>query len=282
MCKLVEAKKDHLSKLDGLDDPETNCIAGVLVKLLLDIVKWGGDDPSEDPFSAFPAETQGRELLKEIANKRGWDWKNKEGAAENSFVGLDDWYLQLKEKHGIGELFELLAALIRENATSVDAMSRKYGQNFDECILSILTNILDWDSEFIDEEGIRSMEDPAIFAFSFGTGDKIGPALAMPTKVGPGCETPGKTNEGLADEIKNILAVRPMPVFAQWEIADALLQGAQGHPRAESFFAWHFGDGAEGGVPEKAGEWYGRIEEYAGPDGTSAKIYKSLPIWPLA
>merc|ERR1719335_1764998 len=130
-------------------------------------------------------------------------------------------------------------------------MSTKYGQNFDECILSMLDNILEWELEFVDEEGIKALDEPAIFAFSFGTGDKIGPALDMPTKVGPGCETPGKTNEGLAEMIKKVLAVRPMPVFAQWEIADALLHGEKGHPKPESFFRWQFGDDAEGGDPSK-------------------------------
>ena len=50
-----------------------------------------------------------------------------------------------------------------------------------------------------------------------------------------------------------MLAVRPMPVFAQWEIADALLHGTEGAAEGlvESFADWNMGDEAEGGDPSK-------------------------------
>lgn len=46
-----------------------------------------------------------------------------------------------------------------------------------------------------------------IFAFAFGQGED---------------GTPGRTNEALAAQITNLLPVYPLPVFAQWEIDDAL------------------------------------------------------------
>ena len=178
-----------------------------------------------------------------------------------------------------------MVELIKADATNVDAMSAKFGAAFDECFLAILAGLVSWDSDVLDADGIKALDEPAIFAFSFGTGDKIGPAVAMPTKVGPGCETPGKTNEGLAAEVAAILKVRPMPVFAQWEIADALLHGPDGHPRPESFLKWEFGDALTDGFgdPSRAGEAYGRVETYVVPgSGAQVAVHKSLPIWPLA
>ena len=176
-----------------------------------------------------------------------------------------------------------MVALVRADAPTVDAMSAKFGMTFDESLLALLCGLVIWDSHMLTAEGIQALDEPAIFAFSFGTGDKIGPALDMPTKVGPGCETPGKTNEGLAAEVKAILAVRPMPVYAQWEIADALLHGADGHPRPESFAKWDFGDDVAGGDPSLKGKAYGRVEDYIVPEsGARVAVHKSLPIWPLA
>ena len=257
----------------------------------------------------------GRELLKEAANDRGWAWKNAEGAKERSLDGLAEWYRGLKAAHGVASASELMAALVRADAPTVDAMSARFGTAFDECVIALLAGLVIWDSHMVDADGIRSLEEPAIFAFSFGTGDKIGPALSMPTKasnhrafchsphapagscsgsahdtsllcfvqVGPGCETPGKTNEGLAAEVAAILSVRPMPVYAQWEIADALLHGADGHPRPESFFRWEFGDDVEDGDPSLKGQAYARVEMYTVPgSGATVPVHKSLPIWPLA
>lgn len=279
LVELVQKNKSSLQNLDGLDDEGTSTIAGVLIKLVLDIVQWEG----EAPFEAFPAESQGWELLKEIANKRGWDWKNKEGAKPDSLIGMPQLFKEMAATHGGADLTSVIVAMLHANKANLDTMSLRYGPNFDECIVQMMAGLVTWDVQSLGEDGIKALDEPAIFAFSFGTGDKIGPALDMPTKVGPGCETPGKTNEGLAEMIKKVLAVRPMPVFAQWEIADALLHGGKGHPRPESFYEWQFGDEAAGGDKGKAGEWYGRIEEFeVTPGGAKVKVYKSLPIWPLA
>lgn len=284
MIALVEENRGDLQRMVGLDTKESDTLAGILVKLVQDMVSLD-KNLAEDPLAAYPAENKGRELLKEIANKKGWDWKNAEGAKPNSLEGMDEWYHAVRERLGIadGDMADVMAAVLKENIDNVDAMSEKFGAAFDECMIAILAGIVCWDSKLIDTEAIMALDEPAIFAFSFGTGDKIGPALEMETKVGPGCETPGKTNEGLAEEIKKILAVRPMPVYAQWEIADALCHGGDGHPRPESFWAWDFGDAAEGGDPSKAEEWYQRIENFeVAETGEKVKVYKSLPIWPLA
>jgi hypothetical protein len=73
-------------------------------------------------------------------------------------------------------------------------------------------------------------------------------------------------------------------VYAQWEIADALLYGGNGHPRPQSFADWNFGDRVEGGDASKRGEWYSREEEYEipGSGGIKVPVFKSLPTWPLA
>lgn len=290
ICKLIEDNKPDLENMSGVDDEETDATRGVLVKLVQDVVLWEPEPGRSDALERFPAETRGRDLLKEITNKRGWDWKNAEGAKDSSLDGMGAWYRSMLVTHSAAGPAELMVAVVSANKTTVDAMSAKYGPLFDECIINIIAGLVCWDSNLIDEDGILALDEPAIFAFSFGTGDKIGPALDMKTKVGPGCETPGKTNEGLAEEIKAILKVRPMPVFAQWEIADALLHGPRGHPHPESFYRWEFGDACPGGDSSKVGEWYGRVEEFAvegggenGEQGTkSVNVHKSLPIWPMA
>lgn len=287
VCRLVMDNKPDLDNMTGIDDEETDVTRAVLVKLMQDVVLWEPAPGRQDPLERFPSKSRGRELLKEITNKRGWDWKNAEGAKSNSLEGMGAWYRSMLARHSAAGPAELMVAIVSANKSTVDAMSAKFGALFDECIIAIVAGLVCWESKLIDEAEIMALDEPAIFAFSFGTGDKIGPAVEMATKVGPGCETPGKTNEGLAEEIKAILKVRPMPVFAQWEIADALLHGSQGHPRPESFFRWEFGDACPGGDPSKAGEWYGRVEEYevkGRDDGVRVKVavHKSLPIWPMA
>lgn len=287
VCRLVMDNKPDLDNMTGIDDEETDVTRAVLVKLMQDVVLWEPAPGRQDPLERFPSKSRGRELLKEITNKRGWDWKNAEGAKSNSLEGMGAWYRSMLARHSAAGPAELMVAIVSANKSTVDAMSAKFGALFDECIIAIVAGLVCWESKLIDEAEIMALDEPAIFAFSFGTGDKIGPAVEMATKVGPGCETPGKTNEGLAEEIKAILKVRPMPVFAQWEIADALLHGSQGHPRPESFFRWEFGDACPGGDPSKAGEWYGRVEEYEvkGRDDrvrVKVAVHKSLPIWPMA
>ena len=277
MCKLISEHGDDLEHLSGTSELETLTIRGVLVKLVRDLVRW------EEGLDRFPAESLGRELLKEVANERGWAWKNAEGGKEDSFKGLAEWYSGLKAQCSAATTAELMVALVKAEAPTVGAMSTKFGNAFDDSLLVLLAGIISWDSKMLDAEGILALDEPAIFAFSFGTGDKIGPALEMPTKVGPGCETPGKTNEGLAESVRAILAVRPMPVYAQWEIADALLHGPNGHPSAESFARWEFGDSLPGGDPSQAGRSYARVEPYTVPgSGVQVAVHKSLPIWPLA
>jgi hypothetical protein len=112
-------------------------------------------------------------------------------------------------------------------------------------------------------------------------GDKIGLAESIPTLVGPGCETPGATNCGLAEEIKKILAVRPMPVFAQWEIADALVHGAGGAPEGmtESFGSWEMADALEGGDVSKVNY---KIHGFDSPTVRQSDATKSDSLMPQA
>jgi hypothetical protein len=78
VCKLIADNKPDLDNMTGVDDEETDVTRAVLVKLVQDIVLWEPEPGHDDPLERFPGETRGRELLKEITNKRGWDWKNAE------------------------------------------------------------------------------------------------------------------------------------------------------------------------------------------------------------
>jgi hypothetical protein len=277
MCRLIEDRQQDLENFVGIDVEQTDMLRGVLVKLVQDLVCW-------DSLDKYPASTQGDEVLKEIANTRGWDWKNSEGKKDFPFADMSDLYKTKMEEHNASKLSGLMVKILTENKTTIDKMSAKFGPRFDRCMIGLLEGLVKWDSKLIDATRIKALDEPAIFAFSFGTGSKIGPALEMATKVGPGHETPGKTNEGLAEAIRKVLQVRPMPVYAQWEIADALLYGGNGHPRPQSFADWNFGDRVEGGDASKRGEWYSREEEYEipGSGGIKVPVFKSLPTWPLA
>lgn len=75
-----------------------------------------------------------------------------------------------------------------------------------------------------------------------------------------------------------------MPVYSQWEIADALVYGPQGCPKeqAESFANWDFVDDLpDGSRPGEVENPYPRIDDYP-VLGEKVKIYKALPLWPKA
>ena len=77
-------------------------------------------------------------------------------------------------------------------------------------------------------------------------------------------------NGGLAHAVGAILEKRAMPVFAQWEIADALIHGGAGAPpaRAGGFVDWDLDK-----YPMRETYTWGRA---------SVDVYKAVPLWPKA
>lgn len=107
--------------------------------------------------------------------------------------------------------------------------------------------------------------------------------------VGPGFDSPGPMNMGLALEIKRLIEITgpSVPVFLQWEIADALLCGSQkGCPLeiAETFSRWEFAHNDINGDENIDDTKYARIAEYEIEEGKfkgqKTVIFKSLPPWP--
>ncbi len=94
-------------------------------------------------------------------------------------------------------LIEAHTADLNQLATDNQAISR--------ILLDTLEQLLKWDVP----KSTDLSEGQAIVAFAFGQGTN---------------STPGGTNHALAAVIKTTTAVHPVPVFAQWEIADALAE----------------------------------------------------------
>lgn len=98
-----------------------------------------------------------------------------------------------------------------------DAASIKRIAEEDLCFLAT------WVVESDSQEELNAAE--AVIAFAFGFGSKKEGVQFAPDRYDPKLYKPGKSNEGLAEVIVPF-ANRGMPVFAQWEVAEALkLQG---------------------------------------------------------
>ena len=101
-----------------------------------------------------------------------------------------------------------------------------------ETILSASNLLREWTLDEPKKAQLEKIE--AIVAFSFG----FGPNLILPEKpynwdnppqYSPDIHHPGKTNERLAEHISHFISIRKrdnperdIPIYAQWEIADAL------------------------------------------------------------
>jgi len=257
LAKVIAKHSKALEDLVCNGDAETANVHAILAKL--------GNDLLNPPP---PRDDQSCECwLFEIVDRDGWKWTVGEYKKATPFGDCST-----------GRLPDMFAEALEKGTANLEAASAKWGPGFDKTMELYADQIMAWVPEVVDDKQINELEEPAIIAFAFGTGEKIGVGKETPTLVGPGCETPGLMNCGLAETIKNILAVRKMPVFAQWEIADALCFGENGCPEAmyESFLGWDFEDAlpdGDVGVPNP----YPRIGEYNG-----SPVYRALPIWPRA
>jgi len=96
-----------------------------------------------------------------------------------------------------------------------------------ETILSASNLLREWTLDEPKKAQLEKIE--AMVAFSFGFGPNLSGANEPynwdnPPQYNPNIHHPGKTNEGLADSIYHFMSRRKIdiPIYAQWEIADAL------------------------------------------------------------
>jgi len=173
--------------------------------------------------------------------------------------------LQHYQAHTDGSLTSQLQALIQDYQSQLQA----YAEVFPDLapgLIRVMQFSFAFNIPSVALADVSALEKPAIVAFAFGTGNKIGPALQNDRLVGPGCERPGPMNVGLAAAVANILQHRSMPVFAQWEIADALLYGDQGCPADKAAGYYNYEP-----------DMYPLHEQWRGHE-----IFKSCPTWPKA
>eukprot|EP00931_Biecheleriopsis_adriatica_P053746 TRINITY_DN31537_c0_g1_i1.p1 TRINITY_DN31537_c0_g1~~TRINITY_DN31537_c0_g1_i1.p1 ORF type:complete len:433 (-),score=68.60 TRINITY_DN31537_c0_g1_i1:3-1301(-) len=273
LCHLIQAHAGDVDALQGSNSQETEVIHAALCRFLQHVLEWTpvNFETSEARIGGLEA---GFVCLKA-------EWWCRIGLTQDAlFSELGGWYRSLRLKHDHPEsdpVSNVLLAQVRRCAQELDSRQECYKDSpFNKVVKALATSIVQWDISKNLCDDIQKMAKPvAVVAFSFGTGQKIGKALDMPTLVGPGCETPGNTNCGLALAVRKIIEESPSSVFAQWEIADALLHGSEGAHNAASFASWDFG-GADGSY---------QLQEpctLRSLSPGSVAVYKAVPTWPKA
>eukprot|EP00927_Polykrikos_kofoidii_P067874 TRINITY_DN63308_c0_g1_i1.p1 TRINITY_DN63308_c0_g1~~TRINITY_DN63308_c0_g1_i1.p1 ORF type:complete len:481 (-),score=56.43 TRINITY_DN63308_c0_g1_i1:90-1532(-) len=252
---------DAESRLDGIeaeDAGETAVLRGLFVRTLVGLVNWKDVDLAEHGGSTSS-------FLRALC-KRRLPWVPQLDAPSAGFekATLKAYHTGLCARYpGRGGAVTLMKAALEDHRPQCDSLTQAL-PGVGSALATGLQYSLAFNMPGIAHEALESLNQPAILAFSFGTGRKIGPAEWLPALVGPSCGTPGNINCALAAVVAALLRCRKMPVFAQWEVADALLHGSDGCP-AELAVGYRECDYTS----------YPLVEEHMG-----CHVYKSVPCWP--
>jgi len=251
--RMCDQLKEPLEDLCGETQQETEILYGIFVKTLVSIL-----DRDIKEIEEFRGST--RKFLNALSRRF------PTAMVELSEEEYQDYYNEKRRQYGLTEdqtVIDLMRALLESMVDKIFMIFQAFPKVVPG-IVGALHFCFAYNNKAGAMDDIQALDEPAIMAFSFGTGKKIGPGLEHESLTGPGVEQPGQMNCGLAKVVKDLLAVRKMPVFAQWEIADALMYGEDGAPPDKA-----------AGYYEYDTEKYPYRETWDGHD-----IFKAVALWP--
>mmetsp|Transcript_149676 Transcript_149676/g.462105 ORF Transcript_149676/g.462105 Transcript_149676/m.462105 type:complete len:398 (+) Transcript_149676:33-1226(+) len=249
LLAVLDQAEAFLTRVQAESREETNALHGIFVHLLVHLVGCAAGE-AQEYREHMPA------LLRMLSGRY---------CTPSDDVLRTDYEERCTLHPDTSDLASLLREILSDHKMNCDRLSRTL-PGIHVPLARSLQFCLAFNLHGVSQDELQALEDPAIVAFSFGTGRKIGHAEKLPLLVGPSCETPGSMNCGLAAAVVALLERRPMPVFAQWEVADALLHGGGGCPP----------EAAAGYVDRDRGE-YPLVEGYRG-----CRVHKAVPAWPEA